>query len=42
MVVYFGLILAKKTSPRPAGFEIIWESHQNGFFYSADAVTRNC
>ena len=31
MVVYFELVLAIKTSPRTAAFEIIWESRRNGF-----------
>ena len=31
MVVYFELILAVKTPPRTAAFEIIWESRRDGF-----------
>ena len=31
MMVYFDLILAKKTPSRTAAFEIIWESRRDGF-----------
>ena len=31
MMVYFELILAIKTPPRPTAFEIIWENRRDGF-----------
>ena len=33
MVVHFDLILAKKTPPRRAALEIIWESHRHGSLF---------
>ena len=39
MIVYFGLILAKKAPPWAAAFKIIWQSRRVGILcYSA----RNC
>ena len=33
MVVYFELILAKKTPSRTSAFEIIWEGRRDGFLF---------
>ena len=33
MMVYFDLILAKKTPSRTAAFEIIWESRLDDFLF---------